>query len=153
MVNNNSDDLAARLSKLSDQERNVLKLRCQGLDYKTIHERLFISISAVKEYMSRIYVKLGLDLLPRAKRMKVLYETFCPLLQKLEETPRKLEIGSGEGASGKKTPETPEPVIPAYVPDMVDEDEYPLVPVAPAPLVPPWREPKRRRLGLELAPI
>lgn len=141
MVNNDSSELFAKLSKLSEQERKVLKLRCDGLDYKTIHERLFISVSAVKQYMSRVYVKLGLDLLSRAERMKVLYETFCPLLQRLEEIPAKL-------GAGTEAPETSEPVIPAYVPDMVDEDEYPLVPIAPTPLVAPKPNPKPGRFGL-----
>jgi DNA-binding CsgD family transcriptional regulator len=141
MVNNQDDQLLAKLAKLSRQELRVLQLRCEGLDYTTIAKRLGVSNPAIKQYMSRVYVKLGLDLLPRAERTKSLYQTYCPLLPKLDEKPSKVRALPEGVVEGDVVDVTPEPEIPAGVPEMVDEDEFLPVPWSQAPLVVP--DPKK----------
>ncbi len=113
MVNNASDEFLGKLAKLSKQERQVLELRCQGLDYNAISKKLFVSVSAVKQYMSRIYVKLGLDILPRAERTKVLYEIVCPLLQRENGKSGKITAGK-EKYYCEEIPEAQALMIPAY---------------------------------------
>jgi DNA-binding NarL/FixJ family response regulator len=49
---------AARLSELSDREREVLKLLARGLSNTAISESLVISESTVKTHVSRILLKL-----------------------------------------------------------------------------------------------
>lgn len=127
MVNNPQDEVFSKFFKLSSQERKVLELRCQGFDYKTIGERLFVTVSTVKQYMSRIYVKLGLDFLSRTERIKTLFETYCPQLKRFEESPRLIDEGKNEVLDDVVVYDTPEPVIPSYALAMVEEDEYPLV--------------------------
>jgi len=135
MDNIGPDEIFERLARLSEQERNVLRLRCQGLDYKTISSQLYVSKSAVKQYMARAYVKLGLDHLPRTQRIKALFETVCPVLQKSRLPP-------------EPAIEIIEEPVPEPVEGMVDEDEYAIVPVRPpeSPLSRPKSGNSRRGL-------
>ncbi|MGW4113968.1 response regulator transcription factor [Actinosynnema sp. NPDC004786] len=54
-------DAAGRLGLLSEREREVLGLVGLGLDNAGIAERLFMSVSTVKTYVSRTLAKLELD--------------------------------------------------------------------------------------------
>lgn len=45
--------------KLSARESDVAQLLCQGLSYKDIGSRLFISLATVRTHVSRIYQKTG----------------------------------------------------------------------------------------------
>ncbi len=117
MYNTDAGDVRRRLATLSDQERKVFKLRCQGSDYKTIADTLHLALSTVKQYMSRIYVKLGLDQLKPAERIKALFETFGPAFE--EAT-----LPQVEG-------EVVEESVPAAVQSMVDEDENAIILVRP----------------------
>ena len=45
-------------SPLSEREREVLKLLCEGENYRTISEALFISTNTVKAHIKNIYEKL-----------------------------------------------------------------------------------------------
>jgi len=138
MVDTNSDDPLEKLRKLSGQEQKVLILRCKGLDYKTIALLLHISVDTVKGYMQRIYLKLGIDIIPPAQRMKTIYQIYCPLLESPELPPARPEDEVVEG--------TFEP-IPPEVEKMVDEDEYPIVHVQPQPLKTiPKTDKKSRRI-------
>jgi len=121
MTTNNQEEIRAGLAKLSKQEREVLRLRCQSFAYKDIGEKLYISTSSVKQYMSRVYIKLGLDLLERTERTRALFQDVCPLLATLEGT--------------EAPPESEEPeVIPVDVIDMVEEDERAIVVWQPPPI-------------------
>ena len=54
-------DNAAELADLTDREREVLTLLAQGLDNAQITARLGISKATVRNYVSSIYSKLGLN--------------------------------------------------------------------------------------------
>jgi hypothetical protein len=113
-----SDEALRRLSTLSPREREVLALRCEGLTYKEIGRRLYLSESTIKTYMGRVYVKLGLDQMKPRSRAKMLDDVFCPALASTFQTafPPQLE------------PPEPEPdSVPEEVRQMVEEDEKMLV--------------------------
>lgn len=80
------DEAFDKLKLLSKREFEILKLYCASREYKDIASELFISESAVKNYMGRIYVKLGLDQLPRRGRFFAMAEIYCPALHALEES-------------------------------------------------------------------
>ncbi|MEZ4688034.1 MAG: response regulator transcription factor [Bacteroidia bacterium] len=48
-------------SPLSEREREVLKLLCDGENYKTIADKLFISSNTVKAHIKHIYQKLEVN--------------------------------------------------------------------------------------------
>jgi DNA-binding CsgD family transcriptional regulator len=121
------EEALKKLSTLSQRERQVLELRCQGLDYKTIGATLFVSVPSVKQYMSRIYVKLCLDLLSSSERTKVIYEIYCPLRRKAAELKKESDKDIQAPESGSQENEQPETPIPDNVGSMIDEDEYPIV--------------------------
>jgi len=110
-----------QLSELTEREREVLRLFCDGLDYKAIGEKLFIAVPTVKTHMGNIYIKLGLCDLPPAKRKIVLAEKYCPLL-------RKAELPPGPPDETDEPEPVPEPVM-----KVVEEDERAIV---------PWRPPR-----------
>ena len=74
-----------KLTKLSKRELEVLKLRCEGLSIEKIEEQLFISQSTIRTYIARTYVKLDIDHLEQAERMKALFEIYCPAIAQLED--------------------------------------------------------------------
>jgi DNA-binding NarL/FixJ family response regulator len=49
------------LATLSEQERRVLELIGQGLTNRQIAEQMFLSEKTVKNYVSSVFVKLGLQ--------------------------------------------------------------------------------------------
>ena len=55
------DDILLRFSQLSRREAEVLNLMLRKLDNREIADRLFIAEQTVKNYVSQIYVKLGVD--------------------------------------------------------------------------------------------
>jgi DNA-binding CsgD family transcriptional regulator len=126
MVDTNSD-LFAKLGTLSKREREVLALRCQGMKYEAIGKTLNIVVSTVKEDMSRIYMKLSLDTLEPAARLKAIYETFCPLLKHMEAN-EKAEEKPVDVVEGEVMPEEEKP-IPEKVKDMVEKDGLAIIPV------------------------
>ncbi|MCH9642148.1 MAG: response regulator transcription factor [Actinomycetia bacterium] len=54
-------DHADPLSALSDQERVLLNLLGEGLTNKQISERMFLAEKTVKNYVSRLLAKLGME--------------------------------------------------------------------------------------------
>lgn len=54
-------DAAERFEQLSVREREVLTLIAQGLTNDEIARELFISPHTVKNHVSRIYQKVGID--------------------------------------------------------------------------------------------
>ena len=79
------NDAFAKLRTLSKSEFNVLKLYCQSYRYTEIAKELLITNSTVKNYMGRIYVKLGLDQLPERARTFALARVYCPAIQAFEQ--------------------------------------------------------------------
>ncbi|MGD8457503.1 MAG: helix-turn-helix transcriptional regulator [Anaerolineales bacterium] len=117
----NRVDVLKVLSRLSQREREVLELRCEGLIYKEIGNQLHIAEPTVKSTMSHIYIKLELNGLETTQRHQALFEIICPVLKRDDLPPAAEE------------PEIIEPV-PSEVEEMVTEDEYALVPVKPISL-------------------
>lgn len=50
-----------KIARLTDRERQVVTLICEGLRNKQIAERLFISVITVRHHLSSIFSKLDLD--------------------------------------------------------------------------------------------
>jgi len=73
-----------KLKLLSRQEFEVLKLYCQSWKYKEIAKELLLSESAVKNYIGRVYVRLGLDQLPERARTFTMGNVYCPVLNEFE---------------------------------------------------------------------
>jgi two-component system, NarL family, nitrate/nitrite response regulator NarL len=57
----NKDDLAARFSKLSEREQQVVGLVCEGLSNKLIGRELNVSDGTIKCHLHAIYTKLGVQ--------------------------------------------------------------------------------------------
>lgn len=74
------DDIIEKLSTLGDREREVLALVCQGVPYREIAEKLFISIGTVKSTMAHVYVKLEFDQVHASRRRVQLMREVCPIL-------------------------------------------------------------------------
>jgi len=127
-----------KLKLLSGRERDVLKLFCEGNEYKTIGEILFISKNTVKTHMGNIYIKLSLDQLPSSARRMIIHQTYCPAVHEMVLVPKGEEPVNPE-------PEEPELVEPEPVSDhvmeMVEKDEKALVVVEPIIVdIPPFEE-------------
>lgn len=136
-----SEDPIHKLDSLTKRQREVLRLVCEGLNYKTVAEQLFISENTVKAHMGNVYVKLGLDTLSGAQRRSTLHQVFCQVLRGLP-TPAVIPIEADY-------PEEPEPV-PEQVWEMVKEDERAIIPMPPREIIdlsprPNKRQPRRRR--------
>jgi two-component system response regulator DevR len=50
-----------RLARLTDQERKILALIAEGLTNRGIGERLFLAEKTVKNYVSNLLAKLGME--------------------------------------------------------------------------------------------
>ena len=55
------EDDARELDQLTDQERRILELIAEGLTNRQIAERLFLAEKTVKNYVSSVLAKLGLE--------------------------------------------------------------------------------------------
>jgi DNA-binding CsgD family transcriptional regulator len=79
----NSGSARDMLSRLSAREMQVLRLRCQGLEYAAIAIQLRppIKENTVKTVMSNVYVKLALDGLGKVQRWEALFQFYCPALK------------------------------------------------------------------------
>jgi two-component system, NarL family, response regulator DevR len=51
----------ARLARLSEQERKILDLIAEGLTNRQIAERMFLAEKTVKNYVSNVLAKLGME--------------------------------------------------------------------------------------------
>lgn len=112
-----SEAALRKLETLSPREREVLTLRCTGLDYETIGTQLYIGENAVKTYMRRVYKKLELDHLRNPKsRLSVLNDVYCPALQSMA-----LPILPSEPAIDEPEPEVSS--VSDEVMQKVEEDE------------------------------
>lgn len=55
------DPETVKIAALTDREREVIALICEGLQNKTIGQRLFISETTVRHHLTSIFSKLGLE--------------------------------------------------------------------------------------------
>ena len=60
-----ADDAPAELAQLTEREREILELIAEGLTNREIGERLFLAEKTVKNYVSSLLAKLGLERGPR----------------------------------------------------------------------------------------
>jgi two-component system, NarL family, response regulator DevR len=60
-VRSGADDEPAELKSLTEQERKVLELIAEGLTNRQISERIFLAEKTVKNYVTSILGKLGLE--------------------------------------------------------------------------------------------
>lgn len=75
-------------SNLSPRQKEVLRLVCQGTEYKEIAELLIVSESTVKSHMRAVYEKLDLFHLNRDDRIYRIRSIYCPMFEgKPEEIP------------------------------------------------------------------
>ncbi|MGA7193994.1 MAG: helix-turn-helix transcriptional regulator [Anaerolineales bacterium] len=141
MVDTNPE-LLAKIKTLSKRELEVLILRCQGMKYEAIGKTLSISVSTVKEDMSRTYMKLGLDTLEPAARLKSIYDTICPFLKQAKQE----REGTEAAIDGEVVPEEEKP-IPEKVKDMVEKDGLAIIPIdsRPQPII---HQSKENRKGI-----
>ncbi len=61
----------AWISTLNDKEKEILKLIAKGFDNKIIAKRLFLEEQTVKNYISIIYSKMGVNDRVRAARKAI----------------------------------------------------------------------------------
>ena len=88
----NPDNSTDKLTELTERQREVLSLYCEGLDYKTIGEQLYITRNAVKSHMGNIYLRLGLIELPIAQRKQRLHQE---VIQHHPQPPQKCILAEG----------------------------------------------------------
>lgn len=117
-----TDDFANKLAKLTYRQLEILQHICNGLDYQTIADELFLAVGTVKTHMGNIYKKLELYNLPVEQRRKLLFQDLCPALENIKI--RSVSTVDDE-------PET----VPDRIMKMVEEDERSIVPYYPGPLV------------------
>ena len=141
MVDNNSENLIAKLKTLSKRELDVLWLRCKGMKYMDIGKALHIAVPTVKTNMGRVYMKLGLDVLEPSARMKAIYDTFAPLLEQLQSEGKKENETGPVVIEGEVVEDEPK-TVPRRIWLMVENDEKAIVPVPPGTLVAPARPPR-----------
>jgi hypothetical protein len=110
------NDAHSKFDTLTNREKEVLNLVCEGLIYKEVGAELFIAEATVKSHMGNIYRKLSLDELPNTQRTGQLFKIYC---QMLKERPP-------SSNNDEEEEEEPEPV-PPEVERMVEEDEKALV--------------------------
>ena len=143
-----ANEPVAQLGKLTERQIEILRLVCQGLDYRTIAGRLYVAESTVKAHMANIYVRLELDQLSRTPRRKRLFEVYCPALRGWEGSAGG-QGEDGDSRSQSKQDEDSEPdleSVPGSVLDMVEDDERALVVREPRPpIVISHPEPARPR--------
>ena len=72
-----------KLATLSDLQRQILTLHCQGLEYKQIAKKLDYSHHTIKKYMQDIRSLLGIEVATRSKLKATIFTEYCPELEKL----------------------------------------------------------------------
>ena len=92
-------------SSLSSRQKEVLRLVCQGLEYKEIAQILVIGESTVKSHMRTIYEKLGLLDLKRDERVYQIRAVYCPFFNGTPQEDEDIEIIEVEPEPEAITPE------------------------------------------------
>ena len=80
----NESDEFEKIKRLTSREIEVLKLVCEHLTYKEISKKLWISESTIKTHMGNIYIKLGLDQLPKRARIFALGDVYCKAIKDID---------------------------------------------------------------------
>ena len=114
-------DAAKMLSELTDRQLEILRLYCDGWDYKSIADELYLAEGTVRVHMGNIYQRLELELFNMERRRKLLFEVYCPILKTEPIQP------------SPSTTSTPDPV-PDHIMKMVEDDENAIVPYQSTPI-------------------
>ena len=80
----NESDEFEKIKRLTPREIEVLRLVCEHFTYREISKKLWISVSTIKTHMGNIYIKLGLDQLPRRARIFALGDVYCKALRDID---------------------------------------------------------------------
>jgi DNA-binding CsgD family transcriptional regulator len=72
-----------KLENLTEQQRQILHLYCQGLEQAEIGERLNYSTNTIKTYLREIRSVLGIDVDTNTKLRAIIYTEYCPELKQL----------------------------------------------------------------------
>lgn len=123
-------DSENKFDALTDREREVLDLFCQGYKQVQIADLLFISANAVRSHMAHIYQKLDLThLTPRARAFE-LREKYWPLHRKkpLRGAGKGIEIVSPDPPGIEQVLEEDEAVMRSLVPSPPLELRAPIRP-------------------------
>lgn len=130
-------------ASLSPRQKEVLRLVCQGTEYKEIAELLIVSESTVKSHMRAVYDKLDLLHQSRDDRIYKIRSLYCPMF---EETPEDVP----EVAIEIIDPENePEPITPEED-ELLMSDQSAMIALYqnnPSQTFPSERKGKKRRLG------
>ena len=137
----NSPNPVEQLSRLTDREREVLRLFCARVKYRPIAEQLVIGVNTVKSHIYNICRKLDILELPVPQRKALLYQVYCPALREAEAYPAAPDDG--------EEPET----VPEDERENIDELEREITLWRPQPIVriepdPPFMPPPSRRAWL-----
>lgn len=85
----NESDEFEKIKRLTPREIEVLRLVCEHFTYREISKKIWISVSTIKTHMGNIYIKLGLDQLPRRARIFALGDVYCKALRDIDFIPDK----------------------------------------------------------------
>lgn len=117
-----SSDVEALLRTLTPTELTVLRLRCEGMEWPEVAERLVVAERTVYFHVANIYDKLNIASLPsRRKRDIALRQIFCPVLANMPPSPVSPSSGDAE------PPEPDEDILAlvlydALAPEVIDRD-------------------------------
>ena len=113
-------DALEKFKLLSAKEIEILKLVCEGFTYKEINKKTFISESSIKNHMGRVYLKFGIDQLPRRARAFALGNVYCEALREFETSSK----GNDKNKQLRKSEQEaePEPVSKKLL-KIVEEDD------------------------------
>jgi len=93
MVN---DEIRKKIASLSPREKEVFESFCEGLKYKDISKKLYMSESAVKTHMTAVRLKFGIDQLPSRKITIELNNTYYSALKEIQNESDKIKTTEKE---------------------------------------------------------
>lgn len=125
-------DIREKLEGLTNRQRAVLWLICEGKSYKEIGGELGITVNGVKSLVQNIYIRLNLKQFSDAERFKLLHEVYCRGLRGELDPEPELPAPNADTSIV--------PYVPKEIVAMVDEDE----PSRP-PIVIEYTSPTARR--------
>ena len=93
MVN---DEIRKKIASLSPREKEVFESFCEGLKYKDISKKLYMSESAVKTHMTAVRLKFGVDQLSSRKITIELNNTYYSALKEIQNESDKIKTTEKE---------------------------------------------------------
>ena len=91
-----SDEIREKIKSLSPREKEVFESFCEGLKYKDISKKLYMSESAVKTHMTAVRLKFGVDQLSSRKITIELNNTYYSALKEIQNESDKIKTTEKE---------------------------------------------------------